>query len=108
MNIKLYIQKYENTLNKLILFQKNLETQLNALQKNDNLENNLNYIREKNKIEKELIEVEDIKINVMEQLVSLRDKDSDMSLKVDKILFDNILMLNNIINNLKIFDNNNK
>lgn len=106
MNIKGCIQKYENTLNKLILFQKSLETKFISLQKNDNLENNLNYIREKNKIEKELSEVEEIKVKVMEQLVSLRDKDSDISLKVDKILFDNILMLNNIINNLKIFDNN--
>jgi len=45
------------------------------------------------------------KTDILEQLIKNRESSSHITLICDKILFDNIVMLNSIINNLKMLDN---
>jgi hypothetical protein len=85
--------------------EKGFESKLMAINPSDDFNNNLNQHREKNKIEKNLDQLSDIKSDCMGKLIHLRDKYSDLSLKIDNVLFDNIVLINNILNNLKSLEN---
>lgn len=61
-------------------------------------------IGEKLKTEKEYDHINKSKNEILEKLLSIRDKNCDLTLSVDKILFDNILMLNTILDNLSTLD----
>jgi Trk K+ transport system NAD-binding subunit len=100
-DIKTVISKYENLIDRTIKTEKIITDRLSNLRRPDGFNNEMDILSEKNKLEMKWRQLEDIKGKAMEKLAVLRDKDSNISLRVDKILFDNIIMMNNITNNLK-------
>jgi hypothetical protein len=104
--IRNLIKKYEfiieNSTYKLNYFYEKLK----ILRPSDSMSNDIDFFKKKNDIEMNINKLDNIKNNAIEKLVALRDKDSDNCLQVDNILFDNIVMFNSIINNLKKLDVN--
>ena len=100
-NISSVIDKYEKLISKTNQSCSLITDKLVSLKKPDNLTNDAYYINEKSKLENKLQNLNNVKGKAIEKLAVLRDKDSNLLLKSDKILFDKIIMLNNVNNNLK-------
>ena len=100
-HISSLINKYETLVSRSNHISSHLTDKIVMLKKPDNMSNDSYYVNEKSKLENKLQNINSVKGKAIEKLASLRDKDSNLLLKSDKILFDNIIMLNNINNNLK-------
>jgi len=100
-HISSLINKYETLVSRANHISSTITDKIVMLKKPDNMSNDAHYVNEKNKLENKLENINGVKGKAIEKLASLRDKDSNLLLKSDKILFDNIIMLNNINNNLK-------
>jgi hypothetical protein len=98
------IKKYEYIIENCNYKQSYFYEKLKILQPSDNMSSDLNYFKQKNELETNINKLDNIKSIASEKLVALRDKDSDNILQVDNILFDNIVMFNSILNNLKKLD----
>jgi hypothetical protein len=107
---KAYIQNFEK------LLDSTLRSELATLEKLYNLEDGANEAgasmkgvfqdidksHQKKRIEDELNRVEKIKEEIVTNIMSLKDKNEHVALTVDKILFDNIVMLDNIYKNFEL------
>lgn len=82
-----------------------LKTKLKMIGKKDSsFYGDMNSIQGRQNIVKKLEDLYIEKTDILEQLIKHRDSSSHITLMTDKILFDNIVMLNSIINNLKLMD----
>ena len=82
-----------------------LKTKLKMLSKKDSsFYGDMNSVQGKQQIIKKLDDLYMDKTDILEKIVKLRETNSHITLMADKILFDNIVMLNSIINNLKLLD----
>jgi small-conductance mechanosensitive channel len=100
-HISSVIEKYETLITRSNHASNIITDKLVTLKKPDNISSDAYYINEKSKLENKLQNLNNVKGKAIEKLAILRDKDSNLLLKSDKILFDNIIMLNNVNNNLK-------
>jgi hypothetical protein len=82
-----------------------LKTKLKMMGKKDtSFYGDMNSVQGRQNIVKKLEELYIDKTDILEQLIKNRELSSHITLMTDKILFDNIVMLNSIINNLKLLD----
>lgn len=100
------IQNYQNLIQETLNREKIFEEKISNLRSGDNLTNDLTVSRERSKLEKNISSLIDIRNDSMSKLIHLRDKWSDLGLKIDNVLFDNIVLINNILNNLKSLEIN--
>jgi hypothetical protein len=99
-----YINEFVNLLNHLNLSEKALIEKIKSLDKNTNgrVETNVNILYQKNKLQNELTNLNNTRKNVTKNITELRAKHEDVLLKVDKVMFDNLVMLNAIIKSLEL------
>jgi hypothetical protein len=102
-----YIEQYTNLLQKTILLEKEKFEQLENLQvqKGQNLYDDINYSHSKKRIELELEKIHNTKTSIVDKLIELRSKEEHISLTIDKILFDNAIMMDKVLQNLSYLDN---
>jgi len=82
-----------------------LKTKLKMLSKKDtSFHGDINSIQGRQHIVKKIEDVYVNKTELIEKIIKLRETSSHITLMTDKILFDNIVMLTSIINNLKLLD----
>jgi len=104
---KLYnkINEYNILLKDLnIIFEKMILKESNFLDEYENLEKNINNIDKslkKSHLEKELNSITINKNNIVKNISQLKEKKENLLLNIDKITFDNILMLDRIVKNFK-------
>lgn len=102
--IKRLINQYENLIERSLKTERIIDEKISNLRKPEKFSSEIDFVTERNKLDNKIINIKEIRGKAMEKLAVLRDKDSNISLTVDKILFDNIIMLNNITNNLKALE----
>jgi hypothetical protein len=82
-----------------------LKTKLKMMSKKDtSFYGDMSSVQGRQQIVKKMDDLYIDKTELLEKIVKLRETNSHMTLMTDKILFDNIVMLNSIINNLKLLD----
>ena len=100
-----YISQLEKLLEKINISEQKSKNKLQELENKYNIEKNRGiYIdieksHQKNNYEKELYHINIVKKEIIDNILVFRSKYEDLSLKIDKICFDNIVMLNTIITN---------
>ena len=106
-----YISSFEVLLEKILGSEKEVITRLYNLEqkyKRDQsikgLYGDIEKSHQKQKIENELNHIERVKDDIIKNIISLKDKREYLSLTVDKILFDNIVMLNSVFNNFETLE----
>ena len=102
-----YIEQYTNLLQKTIQLEQEKIQQLETLrsQRGTNLYDDINYSHHKKRVELEYQKIQNTKLDIIEKLVQLRAKEEHISLIIDKILFDNAIMMDKVLQNLSYLDN---
>jgi len=103
-----YIASFEALLEKMLGSERQVLTRLYDLEQKFKTEKSLKGLygdiqksHQKEKIEAELNRLEKTKNDIVKNILQLKDKREYLSLTVDKILFDNIVMLNSVYNNFE-------
>ena len=82
-----------------------LKTKLKIMSNKDtSFHRDINSMQGRQYIVKKMEDLYSYKTDQIEKIIKLRETSSHLTLMTDKILFDNIVMLNSIINNLKLLD----
>lgn len=100
--LMLNTQDIENKLNKKLEDLNNVRTKDIKYQ---NINGDIRFSHEKKKLEEEIEKIVNIKQEISKNLISVRILLDDLTLMVDELLFDNIIMFDKIRNNLKILNN---
>jgi hypothetical protein len=98
-----YIEKYVELLKTIDDNEKELNKELEELKmsKDDQIHTDLKRVHYKQKLEKKIYKQQKTKKEVMTILEELHSKNQDLTLTIDTILFDNIIMLDKIFKNFK-------
>jgi hypothetical protein len=109
-NIILKRKEYSDYINKFNSLLTHLNISENSLlEKNDNLNldhsksniyTNAGMIHKKSKIEDDLNDLNNVKSNILKNIKDIKNRQEDMLLKVDKIMFDNLVMMASIMKNI--------
>jgi hypothetical protein len=101
-----YIEQYTNLLQKTIDLEQEKIQQLENLkaQRGQNLYDDINYSHYKKRIELEYEKIHNTKSNIIDKLIEWRSKEEHTSLIIDKILFDNAIMMDKVLQNLSYLD----
>jgi hypothetical protein len=104
-----YIDQYTELLEELYSYEKSKDHNLNQLKSIVNQSNNLHHdmkrSHQKTKIEKEIREMKRTRGELIKTIQDVKTKNENLTLSIDTILFDNIVMLDKIFKN---FDELNK
>lgn len=106
-----YIQKLESMLHKTCMSEQNIiEKIINTTEKYSShglkaLHNDIEKSHIINKYENELEVINETKQDIIKNILSLREKQDHAMLTIDKIFFDNLVMINNINKNILILEN---
>jgi hypothetical protein len=95
------ISRLENMLNTMIIAEKKILEELFELNNNENnnLHNDIQKIHRKASLEKELDKINIIKGNIGKNITIVRQKMENSILNIDKIMFDNTVMFDSMVNN---------
>lgn len=99
-----YINKFNSLLTHLNLSETSILEKIKELNNNENtksIHSSTYTITHKNKLEDELIQLSNVKSNIIKNIRELRNRQEDMLLKVDKIMFDNLVMMASIMKNIE-------
>lgn len=104
------MEKLKTMLKKLSESEKQNIDKLNSIISNRNssyneINKDLAISHAKRKIEEELNSIRQVKQDVIRNLIKVKDKYEDLYLTMDKLWFDNIVMLDRVINNIKEINN---
>lgn len=102
-----YIIQFNTLLLHLNLSEKSILEKIDMLgisldNSSKNIHSNTNIIHQKTKLEDELFNLYNVKNNILKNVRELRNRQEDMLLKVDKIMFDNLVMMATIMKNINI------
>ena len=67
--------------------------------RSNNINDDINNLKNIDKLEKDLDEIISIKKSVMNNILSIQEKKENITLELDKVLFDNTIMLEAIMKN---------
>ena len=95
-NLDTLEEKYNNLFKCSYNVERELLEKISILQKNKNNEPQVNGLKRKIK------EIEETKMDILNNIVKINEKKDNISLTLDKILFDNIVMMNSIIKNFEL------
>lgn len=98
-----YIYKFNSLLSHLNLSEKSLIEKienLNLEHTSNNIYTNSGIIHQKSKLEDELTSLNNVKNNILKNIRDIKNRQEDMLLKVDKIMFDNLVMMASIMKNI--------
>ena len=84
------------------LFRCSYNAEREMLEKISIISKNRNSEGEINSLKRKIKETEDVKMNILNNIVKINEKKDNISLTLDKILFDNIVMMNSIIKNFEL------
>lgn len=100
-----YINKFNSLLEHLNLSESTIIDKINELTNNSNnitsIHSSTNNINQKSKLEDELAQLLSVKNNILKNIRELRNRQEDMLLKVDKTMFDNLVMMASIMKNIE-------
>jgi len=101
-----YIEKYTRLLQDLQKCESEKEHELTRLNTRDslNLQHDMKQGAQRQRLERDLASMMKTKRELLKTLVELREKNNDVALKVDSILFDNIIMMDRVFSNLETLD----
>ena len=104
--MKTYMTSFENLLSSTVGSEKKVLEKLAQLRERREQEastkglySDIEYSHEKKRIEDELAQIRRVKGEIMENIIRVKERLENMCLTVDKILFDNIVMLDTIFEN---------
>ncbi len=104
--MKIYMTSFEDLLRSTVGSEKKVLEKLTQLRERREQEasvkglyNDIEYSHEKKRIEDELAKIRRVKGEIMENIIRVKERLENMCLTVDKILFDNIVMLDTIFEN---------
>lgn len=106
-----YILKLENMLEKLTISQKKVIEKLMILNEKYSvpsligLHNDIERTHMTSKYESELDHINNVKEEILHTIITIKTKQENLMLKVDKILFDNSVMLDAIVQNMTSLQN---
>ena len=102
----LYISEFV----KLFKIMRNNESQIKKQiqdlkqEKQGSIHYDIEFSHAKHRLDKELSKYQKVKNEVLTQITKLKSENSNISLTMDKILFDNIILLDQVFKNLEILD----
>ena len=73
-------------------------------EKQSSIYSDIEFSHTKHRFDKELSKCQKVKNEVLTQITQLKSENSNISLTMDKILFDNIILLDQVFKNLEILD----
>ena len=73
-------------------------------EKQSSIYSDIEFSHTKHRLDKELTKCQKVKNEVLTQITQLKSENSNISLTMDKILFDNIILLDQVFKNLEILD----
>ena len=73
-------------------------------EKQGSIHYDIEFSHAKHRLDKELSKCQKVKNEVLTQITKLKSENSNISLTMDKILFDNIILLDQVFKNLEILD----
>ena len=96
--VKLFSIMYEN--------ETQIKQQIQDLkqEKQGSIHYDIEFSHAKHRLDKELSKCQKVKNEVLTQITKLKSENSNISLTMDKILFDNIILLDQVFKNLEILD----
>ncbi len=104
--MKIYMTSFEDLLSSTVESEKKVLEKLAQLRERREQEasvkglySDIEYSHEKKRIEDELAQIRRVKGEIMENIIRVKERLENMCLTVDKILFDNIVMLDTIFEN---------
>lgn len=84
------------------LFRCSYNAERELLEKISIISKNKNSEPEINRLKRKIKEIEETKMDILNNIVKINEKKDNISLTLDKILFDNIVMMNSIIKNFEL------
>lgn len=100
-----YIEKFNSLLIHLNLSENTITDKINELNRdtsNNSIHSNTFIVNQKSKLDDELNQLFNTKNNIIKNIRELRNRQEDMLLKVDKIMFDNLVMMASIMKNIEV------
>ena len=99
------IHEHQNLLSRVLQSERFIYAKLTELQEKNvnriNITRDISYVHQKNQYIKELSKLAEIKESIMESILINQAKEKHTTLMVDKILFDNMVMLDRIFKNIQ-------
>ena len=101
-----YIREFVKLFRVMCSNEKQLKTQLDELKqdKKGSIHYDIEFSHARHRIGKEITQCQKVKNEVLAQIQKLKSENSNISLTMDKILFDNIILLDQVFKNLEILD----
>lgn len=101
-----YIRQFEKLFKSMGKNESHVKKQIEDLkqEKSGSIHYDIEFSHAKHRLNKELTKCQKVKNEVLTQLTKLKSENSNISLTMDKILFDNIILLDQVFKNLEILD----
>jgi len=100
-----YIHQFLKLFKTIYANEKLLEKQISDIKKGDgSLYNDIEHSHAKHRLAKELAKMQKVKHELLTNITQLKSQNSNVSLMMDKILFDNIILLDRIFKNLELLE----
>lgn len=101
-----YIKELELLLDRIVAEEKKLiEKKMDLSKVRTSFSNDYEHVEHKTLIEKSLENINKIKDDIVQTIIDVRNKRDHLTLVVDKVLFDNALMLSTIFKNFELLTN---
>jgi hypothetical protein len=100
-----YITRFNNLLVHLSHSEKNLVEKIYVLKESvrdssyKGMQSDITMVHRKSKLEEELLNLNNVKMNIIKNITEIKNKQEDMLLQVDKVMFDNLVMMAAIVKN---------
>ena len=101
-NCNIYVEQFSKLLGLLYNNETELEKKIKIINtaNSDNLYKDIEYSHQKNKLVKELRHIQKIKSDLIQNIINLKNQSNNISLTIDKILFDNTVLMDRVFKNL--------
>lgn len=96
-----FLMRLENMLSIVLKIQSELYDKIAALDDNkaQGITSDIDRVHAKNKLQEELSKIEALKIEISGCVISVRTKRENIMIEIDKIMFDNTVMFDNMVRN---------
>jgi len=103
-NYSEYISEFSNLLNRLSINEQDLRKKYKLInsQRSQTLYKDIEYSHKKNKITTEIKTLQRIKSELIQNIINLQNESNNISLTIDKILFDNTVLMDRVFKNLNM------
>ena len=103
-NYSEYVVEFSNLLNRLSINEQDLLKKYKLInsQRSQTLYKDIEYSHKKNKITTEIKTLQRIKSELIQNIINLQNESNNISLTIDKILFDNTVLMDRVFKNLNM------